>query len=66
MGRGPRKRGQNTTILGALSRQGLQGLQAAMILEGAADGLAFEAFIEPVLLPTLQAGQIVRAPWGQG
>ena len=52
----PRNRGHNTTILGALS---VQGLQAAMTLEGAADGLAFEAFVEQVLVPTLEPGQIV-------
>ena len=52
----PRNRGQNTTILGALS---LAGVQAAMTLEGAADTLVFEAFVEQVLCPTLQPGQIV-------
>jgi len=30
-----------------------------MTLEGAADTLAFEAFVEQVLCPTLQLGQIV-------
>lgn len=52
----PKNRGANTTILGALS---WTGVQAAMTLEGAADTLAFEAFVEQVLCPTLQAGQIV-------
>jgi transposase len=52
----PRNRGHNTTILGALS---WQGLQAAMTLEGAADGLAFEAFVAQVLVPTLEPGQMV-------
>ena len=52
----PKNRGQNTTILGALS---WSGMQAAMTLEGAADRLAFEAFVEYVLCPTLQSGQIV-------
>jgi transposase len=52
----PRNRGSNTTILGALSQQ---GVQAAMTVEGAADGLVFEAFIKHVLMPTLQPGQIV-------
>jgi transposase len=46
----------NTTILGALSPQ---GVQAVMSLEGATDRLAFEAFIEQVLLPTLKPGQVV-------
>jgi transposase len=32
---------------------------AAMILEGAANTTAFEVYVEQVLAPTLQAGQIV-------
>lgn len=52
----PRNRGTNTTVLGALS---VRGVQAVMTLEGATDTLAFEAFIEQVLLPTLEPGQIV-------
>ena len=52
----PKNRGAHTTLLGALS---WTGVQAAMTLEGAADTLAFEAFVEQVLCPTLQAGQIV-------
>jgi transposase len=34
-------------------------MQAAMTLEGAADALAFEAFVEHLLVPTLEPGQIV-------
>lgn len=56
VGRVPRKRGQNTTILGAFAPH---GVQAAMTLHGAADTLSFEAFIGQVLVPTLQPGQIV-------
>lgn len=52
----PRNWKSSTTILGALSPQ---GVQAVMSLEGATDRLAFEAFIEQVLLPTLQPGQVV-------
>ena len=55
-GRVPRNRGQNTTILAAL---GTQGVQAALTLDGAADRLAFEVFIEVLLVPTLRPGQIV-------
>ena len=62
-GSAPRNRGHNTTILAGLC---LHGVQAAMTLEGAADTIAFEAFVEQVLVPTLQPGQTVRAPWGQG
>lgn len=45
----PHNRGKNTTILGALC---CSGVQAVMSLEGAIDGLAFEAFIEQVSAPT--------------
>jgi transposase len=52
----PKNRGKNTTILGAISAR---GWQVGMTLEGAADRLAFEVFIEHYLLPTLSPGQIV-------
>lgn len=52
----PKNRGRNTTILGAMSAT---GWQVAMTLEGAADRLAFEVFIEHYLLPTLRPGQII-------
>jgi transposase len=52
----PRNWKHSTTILGALSPQ---GIQAVMSLEGPTDRLAFDAFIEQVLLPTLRPGQIV-------
>jgi transposase len=52
----PKNRGENTTIMGALS---LAGWQVAMTIEGAADTAAFEVFIEHALRPTLRPGQIV-------
>ncbi len=52
----PRNRGANMTLLASLSRE---GMGEAMILEGAADTLAFEVSIEQVLAPSLSAGQIV-------
>jgi transposase len=52
----PRNQGHNLTLLAGLS---LEGVQAAMALEGAVDEAAFEAFIRDVLLPTLRPGQIV-------
>jgi transposase len=52
----PRNRGANTTLLAGLS---LNGIQAPMILEGAVDTLAFEAYVEHVLAPSLKPGQIV-------
>jgi transposase len=52
----PRNRGKNTTLLASLS---LEGISASMIIEGAATAAAFEAYLEHILVPSLQAGQIV-------
>ena len=52
----PRNRRANMTLLASLS---LQGVGEALILEGSADSTAFEIYIEQLLAPSLQAGQIV-------
>jgi transposase len=52
----PRNRGKNTTLIASLS---LQGLGASMIIEGAANAAAFEAYVEHLLIPSLQRGQVV-------
>jgi len=52
----PRNRRANITLLASLS---LQGMGEALILEGSADGQAFEIYIEQILGPSLQVGQIV-------
>lgn len=52
----PHNRGKNTSLLASLS---LSGMGAAMILEGASDTLAFEYYVEHILVPSLQPGQIV-------
>src|SRR2546428_3462890 len=52
----PRNRGKNTTLIASLS---LQGIGASMIIEGAANGVAFEAYVEHILVKSLQKGQIV-------
>ncbi len=52
----PRNRGKNTTLIAALS---LDGLGAALILEGSANTTAFELYVEQILAPSLHAGQIV-------
>jgi transposase len=52
----PRNRGKNTPLMAALS---LQGIGASMISEGAATTLTFEAYVEQVLVRSLQPGQIV-------
>ena len=52
----PRNRGKNTTLLAALS---LDGVGASMIIEGSVNAVAFEAYVEHILAPSLLKGQIV-------
>src|SRR5438105_7878105 len=52
----PRNRGKNTTLIASLT---LEGIGASMIIEGAANGMAFEAYVEHILVPSLQQGQVV-------
>lgn len=56
VGQAPRNTGSNTTLIASLSPD---GMGEAMILQGAADALAFEAYIEQVLAPRLHNGQTV-------
>lgn len=56
VGTAPRNHGKNTTLVAALS---LDGVTAAMTVEGAIDRPAFEAFVAQVLIPSLSPGQIV-------
>src|SRR5690349_16062090 len=55
-GSAPRNRGKNTTLIAALT---FEGMGEAMIIEGAANALAFERYVEEILAPSLSAGQIV-------
>ena len=57
IGRVPKNRGENTSLIAALSLD--EGVTAAMTLRGAVDGLAFEVYILKVLCPLLRPGQIV-------
>lgn len=52
----PRNRGKNTTLIAAL---GWFGMGESMIIEGSANAIAFEQYIEEILVPSLTAGQIV-------
>lgn len=52
----PRNYGAHTSIIGALS---LRGLVATMTVEGAVDTLCFDAYLEQVLAPQLQRGDVV-------
>lgn len=52
----PRNKGANISLLAALTPQ---GMSAAMTVEGAVDSLAFECYVEHVLIPQLVPGQTV-------
>lgn len=53
----PRNRGKNTTLIAAMTIEGAMG--ESMTIEGATDALAFEAYVEHFLAPTLKEGQVV-------
>jgi transposase len=52
----PRNHGKNTTLVAALTPD---GVQAPWPLEGAMDTVAFERYVAEVLGPTLRPGQVV-------
>jgi transposase len=55
-GRVPRNRKKNTTLLSCIS---LQGIGASMMITGSANASAFETYVQEILVPELNAGQIV-------
>jgi transposase len=52
----PRNYGASMTLIASLS---LDGMGEALMLDGAADGAAFDLYIEQLLAPSLRPGQIV-------
>ncbi len=52
----PRNTAQNTTLIASMTTQ---GMGAAMLLDGATDGIAFETYVAQFLVPTLVPGKIV-------
>jgi transposase len=57
-GKVPRNRGKNTTLIAAITL--LEGaMSQPMSVEGATDALAFEAYVEHFLAPSLCEGQVV-------
>lgn len=53
----PKNRRENTSLIAALSLD--EGVTAAMTIEGAVDGLAFDIYVREVLCPLLRPGQVV-------
>ncbi len=52
----PRNRGTNTTLLASMT---LGGMGETLAVEGPTNQEAFEAYVEHVLAPTLETGQVV-------
>ena len=55
-GKAPKNWKENVTLISSVS---LDGMGASMSIEGAADGDAFLLYIERLLCPTLERGQVV-------
>lgn len=56
-GRVPRNRGKNQTLIASVTLEG--GMGAALSIEGSTDADLFEVYVEDLLAPTLEAGQVV-------
>ena len=52
----PRNRGPNTTLLSSMS---VEGMGPCLAVEGSTNAVVFETYVEKMLAPTLQPGQIV-------
>jgi transposase len=56
IGKVPRNYGSIMTLIASIS---LDGMGPAFLLDGAADGSAFEIYVEQILAPSLRPGQMV-------
>ena len=52
----PRGRGKNTTLLSSMT---IEGMGPSLAVEGATTARVFETYVEKVLVPSLEPGQIV-------
>jgi transposase len=52
----PRNRGENTTLLSSMT---LDGMGPSLAVEGPTTARVFETYVEKVLIPSLEPGQIV-------
>ncbi len=52
----PRKRGKNTTLLSSMR---LSGMGPSLAVEGGTTARVFESYVEKVLVPSLEEGQVV-------
>ena len=56
MDKTPHGHWKTTTLIAAL---GIEGMQCSAVVDGAVNGDVFEAFVEQVLVPKLQPGDVV-------
>jgi len=56
VGHVPFRRGAHHSLIGSL---GLRGVVASLLLKGSIDHLAFDAFVNELLLPQLRAGDVL-------
>jgi transposase len=52
----PRNRGPNTTLLSSMS---VEGMGSSLTVEGVTNATVFEAYVERILAPSLEGGQVV-------
>jgi transposase len=53
----PRNWGKNMTLISSIGKEG--GMGASLVVEGSTNGMVFETYLEEVLCPTLEKGQVV-------
>ena len=53
----PRNWGKNITLLSSIGRQ--QGMGASLVVEGSTNATVFHTYLQEVLCPTLERGQVV-------
>jgi hypothetical protein len=53
----PRNWGKNITLISSIGKE--KGMGASLVVEGSTNGTVFETYLEDVLCPTLERGQVV-------
>jgi transposase len=53
----PRNWGKNITLISSIGKEG--GMGASLVVEGSTNGMVFQTYLEEVLCPTLNSGQVV-------
>jgi DDE superfamily endonuclease len=53
----PRNWGKNITLISSIGRE--RGMEASLVVEGSTNGTVFQTYLEEVLCPTLEKGQVV-------